>query len=210
MSNLSDERLYLALVNDFSVRYVFITMKRGWSSSFGKSFLSSIGLGHDSGNGRGVRSAKIALLLAMAATVFISLSLTFPCLLIRLDDGNVFRAIRVRSADTVILSHVNSIYDAEVHETLVLSGDTLCVHKVETASEGVREYYGIAEGLTERCFASLLVRNSRDRRFTLTLNGNIVEELETWKDAAVRIEVASLPWWRYLLVQIGLGSFLRG
>ncbi len=104
---------------------------------------------------------------------------------------------KLRQKDIVILSHINSIYDAEVKEIFEVRNNFLVLKDVDTSSWGVKEYYGIADGLPERRFSKIIFRNTGRRGFTFSINGKNVEKISECKDRSLLIEVKSIKYWKY-------------
>lgn len=86
-------------------------------------------------------------------------------------DGVVRFVRMVHDGDTIVLSHINSIYDAKVEEVLRVEGLSLHLAEVKTDSYGVKEYYGITEGIKPQSWREIRFYNSGARRFSLTVNG---------------------------------------
>ncbi|MDD5008004.1 MAG: hypothetical protein PHU49_09185 [Syntrophorhabdaceae bacterium] len=85
-------------------------------------------------------------------------------------DGVARLVKMVHDGDTIMLSHINSIYDAKVEEVLRVEGLNFCLAEVKTDSYGVKEYYGITEGIQPRSWKEIRFYNSAVRHFSLAVN----------------------------------------
>jgi hypothetical protein len=122
------------------------------------------------------------------------------CIVIRTDDG-VARFVKfVQNGDTVRLSHINSIYDAEVTEILEVDKDRFRLLDVETISYGVREYYGITDGVQERSWKKISFYNSKGRQFSLLVDNSKVDILKKYSDAHLSMEIGNFSIIGYLLL----------
>jgi hypothetical protein len=122
------------------------------------------------------------------------------CIVICTDDG-VARVVKfVENGDTVRLSHINSIYDTEVTEILEVDKDRFRLLDVETTSYGVREYYGITDGVHERSWKKISFYNSKGRQFSLLVNTSKVDILKKYSDAYLSMQIGNFCFIRYLLL----------
>jgi hypothetical protein len=132
--------------------------------------------------------------------LFLVIPMPLKCIVIRTDDG-VARFVKfVESGDTVRLSHINSIYDAEVTEILEVDKDRFRLLDVETTSYGIREYYGITDGVHERSWKKISFYNSAGRQFSLLVNRSEVGILKKYSDAYLSMEIGSFGFVRYVLL----------
>ncbi|OPY73547.1 MAG: hypothetical protein A4E64_02540 [Syntrophorhabdus sp. PtaU1.Bin058] len=106
-------------------------------------------------------------------------------------DGVVRFARMVHDGDTIVLSHINSIYDAKVEEVLRVEGLSLRLADVKTDSYGVKEYYGITEGIKLQSWREIRLYNSGARHFTLTVNGKRLH-IEKFVDSLLVIRLQKL------------------
>jgi len=104
---------------------------------------------------------------------------------------------KLRQKDIVILSHINSIYDAEVKEIFEVRNNFLVLKDVDTSSWGVKEYYGIADGLPERRFSKIIFRIPVGGVLHLASMEKNVEKISECKDRSLLIEVKSIKYWKY-------------
>ena len=113
---------------------------------------------------------------------------------------------KLRGKDVVVLSHINSIYDVEVREIFEVRGNFFVLKKVETSSWGVREYYGIADNFIERRFSKIPFRNTTDRNFIFSVNGENVKEILKFRDRSLLVEVNSIKrgeyYWKKLMTKL--------
>lgn len=104
---------------------------------------------------------------------------------------------KLQEGDIIVLSHINSIYDAEVKEVFKVRKNFFVLKDVDTSSWGVKEYYGIADGIPERRFYKISFRNTSGRNFTLRINRENIEEISRFRDRILLIEVKSIKKWEY-------------
>lgn len=177
-------------------------MEERRSSSFAPTDLPDL-LSQRSGNEGWLD--KIIIIVCIGVMLITGVGMTVPvvCVIVKTGEGTPIRSVRVEDGEAVILSHVNSIYDSEVRETLVVKGESLVLHKVDTHSAGVREYYGIADGLISRHFTIIPFRNSRERAFRLIIGGHTVDQLQEHLDVTLLIEVVPLKLAQYLAMKLG-------
>jgi len=109
----------------------------------------------------------IILLLLIASGGFIPVKV----IKVTTTDGVVRFVRMVHDGDIIVLSHINSIYDAKVEEVLRVEGLSLRLAEVKTDSYGVKEYYGITERIQPRSWGEIRLYNSGARHFTFTVNG---------------------------------------
>ncbi|MCJ8501324.1 hypothetical protein [Desulfatitalea alkaliphila] len=126
------------------------------------------------------------------------------CIVVRAHDGPIVFISSVTDRDAVILSHTNSMYDARVHEHLEIRGDVMVLADVKTESHGVREYYGIADGIPHREWSALRVFSTVDRAFSLTVRGVNVNAFQELKDTHFSIAIKRMPRLRLALLKLHL------
>jgi hypothetical protein len=112
-----------------------------------------------------------------------------PCIELSTERDGVLCVYPVGEGDAVVLSHVNSIYDAPVEEILRVKGGSFELEDVRTPSYGVKEYYGIAEGITRRRWTEFTFHNSSGRSFSLKIGGRPVREVETHRDQPITVRL---------------------
>jgi hypothetical protein len=153
-------------------------------------------------------SAKTVLWTIVGVTLLAGLSVfmctTIRCIVVRTEDNRVVFISAVEDRDTVILSHTNSIYDARVDEHLEVRGDVMVLADVVTDSHGVREYYGIADGIPHRQWSTLRVFSTADRAFCLAVRGVGVNAFQEITDTRYTIELKRLTRFRLALWRLHL------
>lgn len=128
------------------------------------------------------------------------------CLLIRENTGDVIFIKKILENDEIVLSHINSIYDAKVEEVFNIEGDMLVLKEIRTSSYGVKEYYGITDGMIKRQFSTITFRNTKDREFSLRINKEKIKNIDVFVDTPVTIELKKIPTIRYLIIK---GTLLK-
>lgn len=111
-------------------------------------------------------------------TLFVCLLAIFlplKWILVKDGSGRQISFFLAKDGDRIEISHINSIYDANVREILRVVGEELEVISVETESHGVKEYYGISDGFSPRRFRAVTFFNSRERGFRLKVKGEEVD-----------------------------------
>jgi hypothetical protein len=127
---------------------------------------------------------------------------TVRCIVVRTDDNRIVFISTVADHDAVILSHTNSMYDARVDEHFKIRGDVMVLADVVTDSHGVREYYGIADGLPDRQWSTLRVLGTADRAFGLSVRGVGLGAFKKATDIRFTIELKRMPRFRMLLARL--------
>lgn len=124
---------------------------------------------------------------------------TVRCVVVRDHEERIVFLSKVADRDVVIISHTNSMYDARVDEHLEVRGDVMVLTDVVTDSHGVREYYGIADGIPHREWATIRVYGTSSRGFSVTVRGVGVDALGEAPDTHFSIEnkMLSLFWLGY-------------
>ncbi len=124
---------------------------------------------------------------------------TVRCVVVRVHGDRIVFSLSVADGDAVVMSHNNSIYNAPVEEHLEIQGGYLVLKEVRTNSQGVREYYGIADGMHLARWPAIRVFSTGDRAFSLTIRGVPVEAFKKYPDARFVIEIIRLPLYHYVL-----------
>jgi len=148
------------------------------------------------------RNVLIILILSAISVVVIYLSHTTKCLVIKKEDGGIIYIKDIKDGDRIKISHINSIYDAKVEEVLYMEGDSLILKDIKTASYGVKEYYGITEGIVPRSFTAITFRNTKERDFSIEGNSEKVQNIQQARDTALTIEIVLMPVYRYYLTKL--------
>jgi len=144
--------------------------------------------------------ALICFALLVAVSVF--MFTTVRCIVVRTDDNRIVFISTVADHDAVILSHTNSMYDARVDEHFKIRGDVMVLADVVTDSHGVREYYGIADGIPDRQWSTLRVFSTADRAFGLSVRGVGLDAFQKATDIRFTIELKRMPRFRMLLARL--------
>jgi hypothetical protein len=139
-----------------------------------------------------------ALLVAVSIFMFT----TVRCIVVRTDDNRIVFISTVADHDAVILSHTNSMYDARVEEHFKIRGDVMVLADVVTDSHGVREYYGIADGIPDRQWSTLRVFSTADRAFALCVRGVGLDAFQKTTDIRFNVELKRMPRFRMLLARL--------
>jgi hypothetical protein len=142
-----------------------------------------------------------AFLIITAGLALGGLFYSSGCIELSTQENGVIAVYPVSEGDTLILSHVNSIYDAPVEEVLRVKDGSLELEDVRTLSYGVKEYYGIAEGITRRRWKEFIFHNSSGRGFSLKIGGRPVREVETHRDQAITVQLGRFYPVRLLLMR---------
>ncbi len=124
---------------------------------------------------------------------------TVRCVVVRVHDDRIVFSLSVVDGDAVVMSHNNSIYNAPVEEHLEVQGGYLVLKEVRTNSQGVREYYGIADGMHPARWPAIRVFSTDGRDFSLTIRGVSVEAFKKHRDTRFIIEIIRLPLYHYAL-----------
>ncbi|MDD5205630.1 MAG: hypothetical protein PHS17_09420 [Desulfobacterales bacterium] len=130
---------------------------------------------------------KTAWIAVIAGVILAGELYSLQSLEVSTEKNGVIAVHLVQEGETLTLFHVNSIYDAPVEEILRVKNGSLELEEVRTPSYGVKEYYGIAEGITKRKWKEFTFRNSSDRGFSLKIGGRTVPEVETHRDQPVSL-----------------------
>jgi hypothetical protein len=150
--------------------------------------------------------AKTALRAIAGLGLFAALSLfmstTVTCIVVRTEDNRIVYISTVADHDAVILSHTNSMYDARVDEHFEIRGDVLVLADVVTESHGVREYYGIADGIPHRQWSKLRVFATADRAFGLSIRGVGLDAFRKAADIRFTVELNRMPRFRLALLRL--------
>jgi hypothetical protein len=141
---------------------------------------------------------------ALLAAMSVFLCTTVRCVVVRTADDRIVFVTAVADHDAVILSHTNSMYDARVDEYLEIRGDAMVLSDVVTDSHGVREYYGIADGIAHRQWSTLRVFSTADRAFYLSVRGIGVDAFQKAADMRYTIELKRMPRFRLAFLKLHL------
>ncbi len=125
---------------------------------------------------------------------------------LRTDDGEVVYLTSVRDGDSVVISHVNSIYDAPVEERLEIRDGQFLLTKVVTDSQGVLEYYGIADTTPRGKWSTIRIFSTEGRDFSLAIKGIPVDALNERGNSHFTLQVQECPLYRFLCWKIRSGS----
>ena len=140
----------------------------------------------------------------IAAILTASMLTTISCIVVRADGDRVVYTAAASEGDAVIISHNNSIYDAPVDEHLEVRGGCFSLTKVVTDSQGVMEYYGIADGNPRGEWPVIRVFSTGERNFSLKIKGIPVDTFKKQKDTHFIIEMKKLPFYRFALLKLHL------
>ncbi len=127
---------------------------------------------------------------------------TVKCLVIAGQKGDMLFIRKVRDGDVIKISHINSIYDAGVEEVLSVEGNELVLRDIKTGSYGVKEYYGITEGLTPRRFTVITFRNTKDREFCLYINDKKIDKISYAINTSLTIELKQIHFYEFLVIKL--------
>jgi hypothetical protein len=144
-----------------------------------------------------VRICIIAFILFFIPALFILK--TVRCIVVRAHEDQIVFIMPVKDGDAVTLSHKNSIYDAPVDEHLEVRGNSLKLRKVVTDSNGVMEYYGIADGTPHGEWSIIRVFATGEREFSLIIRGVTVDAFKERKNTHFIIELIRFPLYRFVL-----------
>lgn len=117
-------------------------------------------------------------------------------------DSRILYLKKIKNKDEVIISHINSIYDARVDEVLMINGETFLLKEIKTPSFGVKEYYNITNGFTPRVFTSITFRNTKDREFSIRINEKKVEIIEKSLDMPLTLRIMKIPFYVYCWIKL--------
>jgi hypothetical protein len=146
---------------------------------------------------------KLRYAVVVSVIIVSVLFVPVKCFVVRAQDNSLIFIDIAGNDDVVALSHINSIYDERVNEILKVKGFFLQLADVETSSYGIREYYGITEGIQKRQWKRIRFYNSTDRVFSLAINNNDIRLMQ-FRDSYISIEVSRYLFAGYLLRKIAL------
>ena len=146
---------------------------------------------------------KLRYAVVVSVIIVSVLFVPVKCFVVRVQDNSLIFIDIAGNDDVVALSHINSIYDERVNEILKVKGFFLQLADVETSSYGIREYYGITEGIQKRQWNRIRFYNSTDRVFSLAINNNDIRLMQ-YRDSYISIEVSRYLFAGYLLRKIAL------
>jgi len=150
---------------------------------------------------RGEKGLIIITIIGMGGVIFLNQpvsSLMFK----EATKSELIAIKKLKEGDILVLSHINSMYNAEVKEVFEVRKGFFVLKGVDTSSWGVKEYYGIADGIPERRFSKIPFRNTIGRNFTLNINGENMEEISKFRDRSLLIEVKSIRIWEYYWLKL--------
>jgi len=150
---------------------------------------------------------KILFLIFAGIIIFFIFNGNTNCLVIKeTENGNIIFIDSIKDKDEVVLSHINSIYNAWVEEFMYVEKDELLLKKIKTSSYGVKEYYNITDGFTPRRFSTIVFRNTKEGGFSIKINGRAVEKLKKTVNTSLTIELVKMP--AYLFYWIKMRDLL--
>jgi len=180
--------IYFIVIFDFFV-YLFIIMYNNWSSLFIRKRPK-------------IKRLYYRIFIYSIIIFIIFFLIPIRCLVMKGGDGEIIYLKNIRDGDVIIFSHINSIYDAPVDEILVVNGENLILKDIKTQSYGVKEYYQITEKISPRSFKGIILRNSKDRDFSVTVNGDSVNKLKEVSDKSINIALQYMTVSKYLWIKI--------
>ncbi len=148
------------------------------------------------------RNILISLVFLFFVAIFLPFYSKTNCFLIKGADDKIFFIEQVKDKDEIVISHINSIYDARVEEVLMVEGETLLLKGIDTPSYGVKEYYGITSGFTPRRFSSITFRNTKDRGFFIKINGKKIEKIKDLVNMPVTFEIIQISTYEYYWLKL--------
>ena len=141
------------------------------------------------------------ILLCLSALLLIDVR----CVLIQTNDGEVVHVTSVRNRDSLVLSHSNSIYDAPVEEHLEVCENQFVLTTGVTDSQGVLEYYGIADTTPRGKWSVIRIFSTEGRSFALTIKGIPVDALKERRHSHFNIHMHDRPLYRFLFWRLKSG-----
>lgn len=152
------------------------------------------------------RHRKILLLVFLSGAILLCLSalmlVDVRCVLVRTDDGDVVHATSVRDGDRMVISHINSMYDAPVEEHLHIHENRFVLTKVVTDSQGVLEYYGVADAAPRGTWSAIRIFSTEGRNFALTIKEIPVDALKKERDSHFTVRIENHPLYRFLALKM--------
>lgn len=111
---------------------------------------------------------------------------------------------KISNNTIVSISHINSIYNAKVEEVFKINGKYFELIDVVTDSYGVKEYYGITEGVAKRRLKKVVFFNGQDRNFVLRVNNNEIKEINKFKEKEITLQIEEMPLFKFLFLMLTL------
>lgn len=146
------------------------------------------------------KSLCLLLIFAISALMLIPLNV----FIIEVFEKKIF--LKKISDNTIVsISHINSIYNANVEETFKINGKYFELIDVVSDSYGVKEYYGITEGVIKRKLNNIVFFNGLDRNFVLRLNNKEVREINKYKEKEITLQIEEMTLFKFLLLMLTLG-----
>lgn len=151
---------------------------------------------------RTVLSLLVPVFIAAALAVF--MSTTVRCIVVSANEDRIIYTTVASDGDDVTISHNNSIYDAPVIEHLKVRGGRFSLMEVVTGSQGVMEYYGIADSSPRGEWPRIRVFSTGERNFSLNVNGAPVDAFKKQKNTHFIIEIKKIYLYRFVLLKMHL------
>jgi hypothetical protein len=149
---------------------------------------------------------KTLLFLSLSGVILLCLSalvlIDVRCILIQTDDGEVVHVTSVRNGDSLVISHINSIYDAPVEEHLEVDENQFALTRVVTDSQGVLEYYGIADTTPRGKWSVIRIFSTEGRNFAFTIKGIPVDTLKERRHSHFNVHMQDRPLYLFLFWKV--------
>ncbi|MCX7857834.1 MAG: hypothetical protein N2513_07650 [Deltaproteobacteria bacterium] len=130
---------------------------------------------------------KIIILL-MGGFGFFVLFFQIQIITVIAEGGRLICAILVKNGDVIEMAHLNSIYEEEVKEILMVNGGSLELVNVITDSIGIKEYYLMDHSFNKRKWKTISFLNSAERKFSLKVKEEQID-LTDYNDRSILIEL---------------------
>lgn len=111
---------------------------------------------------------------------------------------------KISNNTIVSISHINSIYNAKVEEVFKINGKYFELIDVVTDSYGVKEYYGITEGVAKRRLKKVVFFNGQDRNFVVRLNNKEIKKINKFKEKEITLQIEEMPLFKFLFLMLTL------
>lgn len=141
----------------------------------------------------------LLFIFAISAIMLIPLNV----FIIKVLDRTIFFE-KISNKTIVSISHINSIYNAKVEEVFKINGKNFELIDVVTDSYGVKEYYGITEGVAKRSLSKMVFFNGQNRNFVLRVNNKEVKEINKFKEKEITLRIEEMPIFKFLLLMLTL------
>lgn len=127
----------------------------------------------------------------LAGVALIGLALLSPLTSLAIYDsrGQELDRVYLTEGSQVVISHINSIYDARVDEFLELREGALELTDVKTSSYAVHEYYRTDDRVTKYRWTEIIIVNSSDREFAIDVDNRRLSSIEKNRNIAVRLRI---------------------